>query len=1445
MGCSKETDQSDLTATKQKNPPPAQNNQEHSDDPVNLVTGAFTLDEQDLSFSTQRLVLELTRYYDSQQHSESGKMGAFGWGWTHSLNLYIEDGPEENEYSYVDDRGAKITFKIDPESGDFISPPGALGLKLSRTDDGGFRLRQIDGLIAEFNTEGKIIAMIRPGLAADSRIDFTYDGLGRLAEAQGAGSRGIKFQYKGKSPLVRVVVDHTGRKWRYFYDRYNQLVKVVDPAGRIRRYSYTYQPVQITNEAGALERREVRGLHQVFKYAPGEDTEPVVEVTNYYTSANRVYEQVDAQGNVTRFDYNRFTRMTYMTDPAGWTTVYGYDQSGNTTKVRMPEGGTTEYIYDEGRNLLVEIDPLGHRTEYAELKDSSILDREMEFGHRALGNRSDYVTISSDQVAVGYDKYGNRSMMRDALGNTSRYLDYTDFGHPRRVILPTGNEIHYEYDERSGLPVRMEQELTIGRSEPMRLIREWTYDPLGNVIRHVEWVESRDGKINDKRVTTQTYDKHGHQPISKLTWIENDDESGTFPGEEQFEWDELGRLTAHKILRRTSADADPEELITRFGYDVLGRKIWEIASDGTAFCAELDLEGRIVESFLVKNVTPKLLANVPEQERQMRERWAYDLLGNVIEYVDSTGAKTISEWNERGLCTRVIEPTGHTTDYEYDRDGREIAQRTSAGYEIHSTYDLAGRMIAQKDNAGLEMNWEYDALGRMVKATQITEDMTSEMLYGYDELGRLIETNYPDGAYERLAYDERHNLIRREKGPEPVYVEVYTYDGLGRPMEIRAGAENELKTQFAYRYDDAQRLVETYDALGNVTREFHDTTGNLIRRVDAEGRALHLIYDEKGRLTRRKAADQSADAQLVYDFADRLIGAKEGPIVYRWDYDEAGQVTHHHQKLGQATKMVSYRYDQIGRLIQKQLDNRWWMKFDYAEASPFISQIRLPGHTIDVETDAQGRITEERWAGGNRTRYEYQPDGVLKKLTFLDEQRRLIFGQQFTHDARRRPITEIRHQPGQEIHYRNYYDKSDRLARVDRGTASGLNEFRRYTYDTLGNRLSEYRDGLPYQTWRYDTANRIVQVKDNDKSIPYEHDRCGNLIRYGERQFVYDASQRLQQVSQYGVSKPLAKYFYSATNQRVLIERSKGVEQVIYDGVQEIASESSVGQWTAYWGIQPDSLVAFSTTERRKPEMIFVDMQYSPVSIGKSRQLTNYDPFGVQIQKTGTGLPFGFAGKRYDPESGFYNNRIRLYDPFSGRFTQPDPLGIVDGLNLYQYARSNPLVYGDPSGFTSVKTAKGSISQSNNKTLLLPEASPGVYLQPLDQLGRPTLAQAVITKEMIMTGTGAKQSIRPSGFGGQDAKHQRGHLIAKELGGSGSDPQNLATMYNNANQLKSAMRHWEKQTRGLAEQGHTVYYNVRPIYKGSSSIARGFSISISVQGKTVGHGTVRNIQLPK
>jgi len=86
------------------------------------------------------------------------------------------------------------------------------------------------------------------------------------------------------------------------------------------------------------------------------------------------------------------------------------------------------------------------------------------------------------------------------------------------------------------------------------------------------------------------------------------------------------------------------------------------------------------------------------------------------------------------------------------------------------------------------------------------------------------------------------------------------------------------------------------------------------------------------------------------------------------------------------------------------------------------------------------------------------------------------------------------------------------------------------------------------------------------------------------------------------------------------------------------------------------------------------------------------DPFALHVVGGG-GLAPGlrFPGQYYQPETGLYYNYHRDYDPDTGRYLQPDPIGLAGGLNPYLYANANPLRFVDPHGldaFTIAGTAQ-------------------------------------------------------------------------------------------------------------------------------------------------------------
>ncbi len=87
-----------------------------------------------------------------------------------------------------------------------------------------------------------------------------------------------------------------------------------------------------------------------------------------------------------------------------------------------------------------------------------------------------------------------------------------------------------------------------------------------------------------------------------------------------------------------------------------------------------------------------------------------------------------------------------------------------------------------------------------------------------------------------------------------------------------------------------------------------------------------------------------------------------------------------------------------------------------------------------------------------------------------------------------------------------------------------------------------------------------------------------------------------------------------------------------------------------------------------------------------TQSLNGYDILETDLQ------PIRFQGQFFDTETSLHYNRFRYYDSDVGMFIQRDPIGLLGGNNVFQYA-PNPIGWVDPWGLAknngNVKTGAG------------------------------------------------------------------------------------------------------------------------------------------------------------
>lgn len=989
---------------------------------------------------------------------------------------------------------------------------------------------------------------------------------------------------------------------------------------------------------------------------------------------------------------------------------YAYDGEGNLIQVTDFEGKSTRYRYDAPGNLIDVIDPKGNiyniiynRNRAVEKLCSPVATQTLVYNTERLTTYLVEEGISGKQttayqfddkgrvikktgnccgynVGYSYDEDNNVARMTDANGNEYSYT-YDSRGNQLSETDPLGNTSRTTYEETYN------QVTSITDKNGNRTAFE--YDDVGNVTTITDALQvtesftynefGQPSSYTDGRgnVARFSYDRHGNltetidQEGGVTTWIYN------ARSQLVSTTDPEGHKTGftYDKMGRILSRKDPKGNEQQFGYDANGNLEWTVDANGNRTTFGYDVINRLV------SVTDALGG---------KTTYGYDGQNNRIAETDPNGNTLSMLYDNLNRVSSVTNAAGEVTTYEYDGNGNLLSMALPGGNIIMNTYDAANRLLSADDGLGSIAFYEYDKVGNLLSETDANGNATK---YAYDAAFRLNSTTDPLGNTTVYEYDQNDNQLSLR-------------DAMGNTT--------------AFEYDRLDRLVKTTDALGNVTASEYDKNGNLIKLVDANNNSTEYSYDALGRLIREKFADNST-VEMDYDPAGNLVSKKDGrgqETTYSYDklnrltkrdypnspdddfaYDPGGRMVRASNSNAQlvfsydrANRLISeelngkttaYRYDtpnrvrQIiypsGRQITEQRDIRERIQ-GISEGNSFIAQ---------VEYDLADRKTAQRYGNGTLAAFQYdnnnqviaitqQPNGFLDYRYTYDK-----VGNRLTEEKRQNPLLSQAYT--YDAIYRLVQSKTGRLA--DQGITSPTRS-ESFDLDAVGNRISWELNGTA-TSYQSNKLNAYTQAG----STPWQYDGDGNLTNNGTFSFAYDDRNKLESVN----GGDVASYQYDPLGRRIRKQVGEEVTEYYYDG-QRVIEEHHSGTVSSYvYGTWIDDVLRMD-----KAGEVFYYHKNALGSVtalsdrvGQVLEYYEYDPFGAvtfldaafeEIAESTVDNPYLFTGRRWDKEIGLYYYRNRHYDPEHGRFLQRDPLGYVDGMGLYEYVMGNPVLYIDVFG---------------------------------------------------------------------------------------------------------------------------------------------------------------------
>jgi RHS repeat-associated protein len=897
---------------------------------------------------------------------------------------------------------------------------------------------------------------------------------------------------------------------------------------------------------------------------------------------------------------------------------------------------------------------------------------------------TNYVFTLPDQEKLRFDSEGKLIEQRDRNGNVlffeyssgklflvednaERYLFFSYTGSQvSNVTDSMGHKVKYAYESGNLTSVTLPGEETARwkfKYDASHQMTEMT-DGRGGVTK-TEYDASR-------RVTKQTDPMervlkfvYGETEGRKTTTITEPNGSTTF---EKFNTageplEVIKAMGVKGLERKTTHEYNSSYQLTKTTDALSHSTSYEYSAAGDRIL-EKDAEGN--ETKWTYNSTHDVLTETtPKGEKTTYKRTA---AGN-IEAIErpapgETTQKSTFKYAGNGDLTAAIDPLGRETKFEYDTYGNLKAKTNSAGDKTTWTYNLDGQQLTVVSPRGneegakaseFETKTERDAQGRPIK---ITDPLGREAKYVYDKNGNLESLTDPLGHTTKYTYDadDERTEVKAANGDTTKIA----YDSVGQVKSRTDG--NGYTTK--YERDVLEQLTETIDPLERKTKQEYDAAGNLKKTEDALGRTITYAYTTADRL-KEVNYSEAATSDITYK------------------YDKDGNVVEMVDGTGTTTRV----YDQLNRLTEVTNGKKEVAKYKYDLGNEQTEIVYPNGEAVKRAFDKAGRMEKVTDWLGKETTFAYNRDSQVKATTFPAETSNV---DEYAYDKAGQ-LTEVSMKKKAEVLASMTYTR-DKLGQIEKSVDTGFPEEaeRKYEYDAK-NRLTKSNG----TTFTYDAANNVTKI-----AATYTYDKASQIATASNGTFEFNkVGQRVKETPTGGSA---ITYSYDQAGNLILTKNGATENTFKYDGTGLRSTETRGAStyplvWDSTAGLPlllrggqdyfvygPDGL-PFEQITAGSATYLHHDQ------LGSTRVLTNskgevggtyrYGPNGAYWQHTGSaGTLMGFAGQyRMHTDNQLIYLRARTYDPVTAQFLSVDPIVGVTG-EPYNYAGSNPVNYGDPTG---------------------------------------------------------------------------------------------------------------------------------------------------------------------